>query len=165
MPEFIKLDGALENVRLVCTKTDGTKYDFNRFSLPLKLIAKIHNYEIIRDEAIVDQTKLKILINKLNEYNPRNPKKVEEQKRVLESARKLLDVRKDIIDLFEKGNFLYKGNVFKTKEKEESEEESEELEEKKFFKYIENESEGINYELFEKHFSFVVPNALAKKII
>ena len=73
-------------------------------------------------------------------------------------------MRKDIIDLFEKGNFLYKGNVFKTKEKEESEEESEELEEKKFFKYIENESEGINYELFEKHFSFVVPSALAKKL-
>ena len=40
MPEFIKLDGALENVRLVCTKTDGTKYDFNRFSLPENLLQK-----------------------------------------------------------------------------------------------------------------------------
>ena len=41
-------------------------------------------------------------------------------------------MRDEIIDLFEKGVFPYKGNVFKIKEKEESEEESE------FFKYIEN---------------------------
>ena len=83
MPEFIELDGALENVELFCTKTDGTKYDFNRFSLPLKFIAKIHNYKITLDEAIKDQTKLEILINKLNEYNPINSKKVKEKERVL----------------------------------------------------------------------------------
>ena len=34
------------------------------------------------------------------------------------------DARDEIIDLFEKGTFLYKGNVFRTK-KEESEKESE----------------------------------------
>ena len=34
--------------------------------------------------------------------------------------------RNEIINLFEKGIFPYKGNAFKTKEKEESEEESEE---------------------------------------
>ena len=140
--EFKKIDKVFKNVELVCTKTDGTKYDFNRFFLPLKFIAKIHNYEITLDKAIEDQTKLKILINKLNEHNPRNTKKVEEKERVLESARKLLDVRKHIIDPFEKGTFPYKGNVFKTKEKEE-EEESEELEENKFFKCIENESKSI----------------------
>ena len=41
MPKFIELDGTFKNVELVYTKTDGTKYDFNRFSLPLKFIAKI----------------------------------------------------------------------------------------------------------------------------
>ena len=66
----------------------------------------------------------------------------------------MLDARKDIIVFFEKGTFLYEGNVFKTKEEEleeESEEESEEnkLEKikddyKKFIEYIENESKGIN---------------------
>ena len=30
--------------------------------------------------------------------------------------------------------------------------------------YIDNESKSINYELFEKRFSFVVPSALAKKL-
>ena len=89
---------------------------------------------------------------------------MEKKERDLESARKLLDVRKHIIDLFEKGTFPYKGNVFKTKEKEELEEESEELEENKFFKYIENESKSINYDLFKTHFSDIAPNVLAKKI-
>ena len=57
---------------LVSTKTDGAKYDFNRFALPLKFIEKIHNYEITLDESIEDQKELKILINKLNsDYNPR----------------------------------------------------------------------------------------------
>ena len=44
--EFKKIDETLDNVELVCTKTDGTKYDFNHFSLPLKFIEKIDNYEI-----------------------------------------------------------------------------------------------------------------------
>ena len=38
MLEFKKIDKAFENVELVCTKTDGTKYDFNRFFLPLTFI-------------------------------------------------------------------------------------------------------------------------------
>ena len=104
--EFKKIDKTLENADFVCTKTDNkTKYDFNRFSLPLKFIEKIHNYEITLDEAINSQAKLNILINKLNNnYSPRNLEKVEEKKRVLESARKLQNARKDTIDLFEKGN-------------------------------------------------------------
>ena len=69
--------------------------------------------------------------------------------------KELFDARDDIIDLFKKGIFPYKDNVFKTEEKEESENE--------FFKYIENKLEGINYELFKRHFNNVVPSALAKK--
>ena len=116
--EFKKIDETLDNVELVCTKTDGTKYDFNRFSLQLKFIAKVYNYKITLNEAIEDQTKLKILINKLNnDYNPRSGKKAKEKNRVLESARKLSDARDEIINLFEKGSFPYKGNLFKAKEK------------------------------------------------
>ena len=33
-----KIDETLDNAELVCTKTDGTKYDFNRFLSPLKFI-------------------------------------------------------------------------------------------------------------------------------
>ena len=39
-------------------------------------------------------------------------KKIEEKNRVLESAGKLFDARDDIIDLFGKRTFPYKGNVF-----------------------------------------------------
>ena len=46
------------------------------------------------------------------------------------------DARDEIIDLFEKGIFLYNDKIFKTKEKEESEEKSEKNE---FFKDTENE--------------------------
>ena len=71
-----KIDETLDDAELVCTKTDGTKYDFNRFLFPLKFIEKIHNYEITLDEAINDQQDLNILINKLNnDYEPRNTKK------------------------------------------------------------------------------------------
>ena len=40
LSEFKKIDETLDNAELVCTKTDGIKYDFNRFALPLKFIEK-----------------------------------------------------------------------------------------------------------------------------
>ena len=123
LPEFRKINKTLDNADLVCTKTDGTKYDFNRFSLPLKTIEKIYNYEIALDEAINNQTELGILVNKLNNsYNPRNLIKVKEKKRVLESAKKLLNARNDIISFFEKENVPYRGNALETKKKEEQKE-------------------------------------------
>ena len=76
LSEFSEIDETLDNAELVCTKTDGIKYDFNGFLLPLKFTEKIHNYEITLDEAINYQTELEILINKLNsDYKPRKPKK------------------------------------------------------------------------------------------
>ena len=50
LSEFSKIDETLNNAELVCTKTDGIKYGFNGFLLPLKFIEKIHNYEITLDE-------------------------------------------------------------------------------------------------------------------
>ena len=86
-----KIDETLDDAELVCTKTDGTKYDFNRFLSSLKFIEKIHNYEITLHEAKNDQTELGILINKLNNnYNPKIQKKVKEKNDVLKSARKVL---------------------------------------------------------------------------
>ena len=81
----------------------------------------------------------------------------------------MFHARDEIINFFKKVIFPYKDNAFKTKEKEESEakeESEEELDKNKFFKIdIENKSEGINYDLFEKHFNNLVPTVLAKKII
>ena len=76
------------------------------------------------------------------------------------------DARDDIIDLFVKGTFPYKGNVFKTKEEESEENRLEKIKDnyKKYFKYIEDKSIDINYELFKKHFNFKAPTVLAKKL-
>ena len=87
--------------------------------------------------------------------------KITEKNRIIEPARKLSDARDKIINFYEKGIFTYKDKTFKTKEKEESEEE---LDKNKFFEYIENESEGINYDLFKIYFEFISPTALAKKL-
>ena len=75
LPKFKKTDRILDKAEHVSTKTDGTKYDFNHFALPLKFIEKIHNYEITLGEAIEQQTELRELINKLNDYGPRISKK------------------------------------------------------------------------------------------
>ena len=47
LSEFNEIEETLDNVELVCAKTDGTKYDFNRFSLPLEFIEKICNMKLL----------------------------------------------------------------------------------------------------------------------
>ena len=88
--EFKKIDEILDNAELVCTKADGTKYDFNRFSLPLKFIEKIYKYDITLDEAIEKQAELKELMNKVNNWSKKLKKKIEEKIRVLKSAKKIV---------------------------------------------------------------------------
>ena len=48
--EFEKIDKTLDNAELICSKPDGTKYNFNLFVLPLKFNEQIHNYKITLDE-------------------------------------------------------------------------------------------------------------------
>ena len=40
VPNFKRIDRTLDKAELVSTKTDGTKYDFNHFTVPLKFIEK-----------------------------------------------------------------------------------------------------------------------------
>ena len=164
MPKFRKIDRTLDKAELFYTKTDGTKYDFNRFTLPLKFIEKIHKYEITLNDAINDQVELEILINKLNNnYNLCSSKKVEEKNKVLESAKKLFDARKYILVLFEIGIFPYKGNVFKTKEEKSGDKLKGYI--NNIFPFIEGKLKDINNDLFVKYFTFSKPIDLAKKII
>ena len=81
-------------------------------------------------------------------------KKTKEKKKVLESARKLQDARKDIIDLFEKGIFPYRGGVFKIKE----EQEKAKTDMNEISKYIVEEETDLNKELFKKYFNFQRPS-------
>ena len=65
------------------------------------------------------QVELEILIKNLNrDYNPRNLKKIEEKNKVLKSAKKLFDARKDIsVFFFKKDFFCIKVMYLKQKKK------------------------------------------------
>ena len=71
------------------------------------------------------------------------------------------NARKDIIDFFEKGIFLYKGNVFKTKEEEQEETITDT---DKFSKYIAEKETGIDEELFKNYFKFQRPSNMLKSL-
>ena len=109
MENIKQIDDWLDSAQLVCTKTDGkTKYDFNKFTFPLKFTLKIYRHDLTLQEAKDDQQELKILTNKLNnDYNPRNQTKIKEKDETLQSARKLFFTREDIITVFKKGIFPY----------------------------------------------------------
>ena len=96
LSEFRKIDETLDNAELVCTKTDGTKYNFNIFALPLKFIEKIYNYEITLGEAMDDQEKLEKLISRLENYNAKNKKKMDKKNKVLKPAVELFHDRENI---------------------------------------------------------------------
>ena len=72
--DVTKTDTKLDTEGHVCTKTDGTKYEFNILAPTLKFVEKIHNYEIVLDEAIEDQNKLEKLIFRLNNCNAKSKK-------------------------------------------------------------------------------------------
>ena len=71
------IDDCIETAQLICTKTDGkTKYDFSKFTFPLKFASKIYNYDLTLQKAQDNQQELKISINKLNNnYNPQKKRK------------------------------------------------------------------------------------------
>ena len=161
MFEFKKIDKTLAKAELVCTKTDGTKYDFNCFLRPLNFIENIHNCEITLDEAIEDQTKLKILINKLNyDCNPRDTKEVEEKERVLESAKKLSDARKDIIYLLKNEFFHIRVMYIKLKKKKNQ---RKNLKKTNFLKILRMNQKVLTISYF-KHFNSASPTVLAKEL-
>ena len=71
------IDDWLKTAQLICTKTDEkTKYDFSKFTFPLKFASKIYNYDLTLQKAQDNQQELNISINKLsNNYNPQKKKK------------------------------------------------------------------------------------------
>ena len=86
-----ELDDLLNKAQLICIKAGGkTIYNFKTFTLPLKFASKICNKD--------DQQELEVLMNKQNNENrPINKIKIKEKDDTLESAKKLLKIRKEII--------------------------------------------------------------------
>ena len=67
-------------------------------------------------------------------------------------------IRKEIIRAFKRDIFPYVDGFKVEKQSDE------ELDESKYFRYIENESEGINYELFKDFLNFAAITVLAKEL-
>ena len=111
----------LETAQLICTKTDGkTKYDFSKFTFPLKFASKIYNYDFTLQIAQDKQQELKILINKLNNnYNPTSKIKIKEKDDTLKTAKRLYAIKNEIINAFKKGIFPYMDGIHVKKEKDE----------------------------------------------
>ena len=115
------------------------------------------NKKLLKDEEN-KQHEIKILLKKLRKYNPTKLKKIKAKEETLSTAKKLLNNRQEVIDAFKTGIFPYIDG-FQIKEEDKSEDGF-----KKFIEYIENESKGINYDLFKDYFNFIVPSALVKKL-
>ena len=153
--------------KFVCVKTDGTIFNFNKFKNSIDLASNIYRDKKLLKDAENEQHNIKILLNKLRNYNPTKPKKIKAKEETLSSAEKLLNNRQ-VIDAFKRGIFPYiDGFQIKGEPEEESEEKNlEKIKDdfKKFIKYIEKESKSINYYLFKDYFDVLVPSALTKKL-
>ena len=109
--------------KFVCVKTDGTIFNFNKFKNSLDLASNIYRDKNLLKDMSNEQYDIKILLNKLRNYNPTKPKKIEAKKETLIAAEKLLNNRQKVIDTFKTGIFPY---IDEFQIREESEEESEE---------------------------------------
>ena len=146
--------------KLVCAKTDGTIFNFSKFKVSLDLTSNIYKNKGLVKDAENKQQEIKIL-KKLRNYNPTKPKKIKAKEETLIAAEKLLNIKKvnKVIDAFKTGIFPYIDG-FQIKEEEQKEEHGF----KTIIEYNEDESKGINYDLFKHYFNFVVPSALAKQL-
>ena len=106
--------------KIFCVKTDGTIFfNFNKFENSIDLASNIYRDKNLLKDAENKQSYIKILLNKLRNYNPTKPKKIKAKKETLIAAEKLLNNRQEVIDALKTGIFPYKDGF---KKKEESEE-------------------------------------------
>ena len=109
--------------KCVFVKTDGSIFNFNKFKNSIDLSWNIYRDKNLLKDGQSKQYDIKILLNKLRNYNPTKPKKIEAKKETLIAAEKLLNNRQKVIDTFKTGIFPY---IDEFQIREESEEESEE---------------------------------------
>ena len=110
-----------------------------------------------------DEDKKEGILKKLKNI-PKHDKYVTLKNNLVDNANNFYEGREKIIKGSKNRVFpLYydKDHEEKMEFKKEQKEESEEL---KFFKYIENKSKGISYDLFRKYFNFETPTQLTKKL-
>ena len=101
--EKIKKKNDIGPEKIVCVKSDGIISNFNKFKNSIDLASNI--YKKLLKDAENKQHDIKILLNKLRNYNPTKPKKLKAKEETLSAAAKLLNNRQEVIDAFKTGNF------------------------------------------------------------
>ena len=99
------------NKNFVCTHSNGTQYDFNQYIDLNQFGNEIFSDEISIEDARNEQDNMKILINKLKNYGPSNPKKIKFRQEVLDNAQKLYNIRNNIINAFENKIFFRQSDI------------------------------------------------------
>ena len=79
--------------KFVCVKTDGTIFDCNKFKNLLDLVSNIYRDKNLLKDAENKQSDIKILLNKLRNYNPTKPKNIKAKEETIIAAKKLLNNR------------------------------------------------------------------------
>ena len=72
------------------------------------MASNIYRDKNLLKDAENKQSDIKILLNKLRNYNPTKPKKIKSKEETLIAAEKLLNNRQEVIDAFKTGIFSYK---------------------------------------------------------
>ena len=132
MRKLNKKKNDLDSEKFGYVKTDGTIFNFNKFKNSLDLASDIYKNKSLLKNDEDKQNEIKILLNKLKNYNPTSLKKIKAKEETLIAAEKLLNNRQEVINAFKTSIFPYiDGFQIREESEEQSEEESEEEQKKK----------------------------------
>ena len=104
------------------------------------------------------------MLHVLKKYIPKHDKYITLKNNLVDNTSKCYEGREKIIKGFKNRVFPLYYDKDHEEQMEFKKEQNEESEEIKFFKYIENKSKGIGYDLFRKYFNFETPTQLTKKL-
>ena len=104
------------------------------------------------------------MLHVLKYYSPKYDRYVTLKNNLVDNASKFHEGKEKIIEGFKNGVFPFYYDEDDEERMKFEKEEEKESEENKFFKYIENKSKGISYDLFRRHFDFETPTQLTKKL-
>ena len=97
----------INHEKIVFVKSDRTIFNFHKFKISLDLASNIYRDKNSLKDAKNEQNEIKILLNKLGNYNPTKSKKIKTKKETLSAGKKLLNKRQEVINAFKTGIFSY----------------------------------------------------------
>ena len=93
MRKLKKKKNDIDSEKIVCVKTDGAIFNFNKVKNSLDLASDIYRNKSLLKNGKNKQNEIKILLNKLIKYSTTNLKKIKAKKR--ESKKFLNTLRKN----------------------------------------------------------------------